>query len=517
MEDKVGYRKEWAIVIMGLFLAISILAGCSRKTDSELRFEMEKLLTLADHDLEQAKNNSPKLETADIEKLLVAYSNIAKMVKLPKQVKDVERSNDNRRQLWALASLATTRVGNLYIESKQYDKAFESFKVVVDCPATTPLQRNALYGFMAMAKELSKAFPEAASYYDSLALGYLELIVPQSPNMDAMNAPLKSAEMWADAGNESYYLNSLKKAQDYYRAIMNKNNNTLIGAAAAGKLAASFLQQNSFTEAIAVLETVKDTTGYTAPNIMLMIADIYLNRMQDNQSAEKTYREFAAAYPKSKDIATAKFGLGLSLFAQKRFTEARKAVDGMEKISGATEKDVAQAIYLTALCFESEDKWELAKGKYDFVQVSYPGTEQSYEAALHIPNYFRNKGQSELAKRAFESSVAYITKLANQNKADETETAKAFGYLVRAYLDNNDNSKAAELLEQLHTKYPELPEGRLAPLRLADIYENTNHDTLKTIEWLKIFIAENPYSADRDKIQAHLNLLQSKSGGGKVK
>jgi tetratricopeptide (TPR) repeat protein len=512
MEDKVGYRKKYAIVVIGLFLVMLILGGCSRKTDSELRFEMEKLLTQADHDLEQAKTNSPKMETVDIEKFLVAYSNIAKMIKLPKQVKDVERSNDNRRQLWALASLATTRVGNLYIESKQYDKAFESFKVVVDCPATTPLQRNALYGFMAMAKELSRAFPDAAQYYDSLAIGYLELIVPQSPNMDAMNAPLKSAEMWADAGNESNYKSRLIKAQDYYRGIMNKYNSTLVGAAAAGKLAASFLQQNSFTEAIAVLETVKDTTGYTAPNIMLMIADIYLNRMQDNQSAEKTYREFETIYPKSKDFATAKFGLGLSLFAQKRYAEARKAVDGMEKISGATERDVAQAIYLTALCFESEDKWELAKGKYDFVQVSYPGTEQAYEAALHIPNYFRNKGQTDLARRAYESSVAYISKLADQNKADETAAAKALGYLVRAYLDNNDNSKAAELLEQLHTKYPKLPEGKLAPLRLADIYENSSHDTLKTIEWLKTFLAENPNSTDHDKIQSHLNLLQSKTG-----
>jgi tetratricopeptide (TPR) repeat protein len=184
----------------------------------------------------------------------------------------------------------------------------------------------------------------------------------------------------------------------------------------------------------------------------------------------------------------------------------------MEKVQGATESDVAQSIYLTALCFESEDKWELAKGKYDFVQVSYPGTEQSFEAALHIPNYFRNKGQTELARRAYESTIAYITKLAEQNRGDETESAKALGYLVRAYLDNNDNALAAELLEKLHSQYPKLPEGKLAPLRLADIYENAMRDTAKTIEWLQTFLTENPGATDTQKIRDHLELLKTKSG-----
>lgn len=504
--------QKYAAIILGIALMLILPGGCSRKTDSERRFEMEKLLTLADRSMEQSRSSSTRFSETDIKRFLDDYSKIAKMVRLPKEISEVERSTDNKRQLWALASLATTRVGNLYIESKEYDKAYEAFRTVAQCPATTPLQRNAIFGFMAIARELGKAYPEASALYDSLAIGYLDLIVPPSPNMDAMNAPLKAAEMWANAGNEANYNIGIKRAQEYYRGIMTKYDNTLVGAAAAGKLAACFLQQNSYLEAIAVLETVKDTTGNIAPNIMLMIADIYLNRMRDNKSAENTYREFGKAYPKSRDLAVARFGLGLSLFAQKRYAEARKTVDGIEKVPGATERDVAQAIYLTALCFESEDKWELAKGKYDFVQVSYPGTEQSYEAALHIPNYFRSKGQTELAKRAYEASVAYINKLAEQNKDDQTKSAKALGYLVRAYLDNNDNEKAAELLIQLHERYPKLPEGKLAPVRLADIYENSLYDSSKAIEWLKVFINENPNAPDLNQLQLHKQLLESKTG-----
>jgi tetratricopeptide (TPR) repeat protein len=171
---------------------------------------------------------------------------------------------------------------------------------------------------------------------------------------------------------------------------------------------------------------------------------------------------------------------------------------------------VAQAFYLVALCYEKEDKWELAKIQFDIVRTSFVGTDHAFEAALHIPDYYRRRGLTEQANKSFEESVNYFNRYASENKSNPVAESRALGFLVRAYSENQDFVSAADQLALLHDRFPRLPEGKFAPLRLGDIYENTLCDTSKAVNWLKIFVDENPDAANIDDIKNHIQYLESK-------
>jgi TolA-binding protein len=406
-----------------------------------------------------------------------------------------------------------TRIGNLYLEREMYDKAYEYFKNVAEDPTTTPVQRNAVMAYMALAMERLGDFSAAAGLYDTLALEYTAVVVPENPNLDALEAPLKAAQMWLRTGDAGKHDRELQKAREYYREIAQKFKGTLTESAAMAKLAASYLQENRYGEATDILRSIRDdSSGFVSPGVLMSIADIYMNRANDLPNAERTYRDYIRYYPQQENAQSAYLGLGLSLYGQGKYEEARKSVQGMEKLPKIGQENLAQSYFLTALCYEKEDKWELARGQFDIVQTSFMGTDQGFEAALHVVDHYRQHGQTELAVGAFNDAVNYINKYVEQNSANPVAVSRGLGYLVRAYTENGDMEKAAEQLSLLHARYPQQPEGKFAPLRLSEIYANSLYDTSKAISWLKLFVDENPDSPDLGKIKSQVETLEKLSG-----
>jgi tetratricopeptide (TPR) repeat protein len=498
------------VIILVAVAVLMTISGCSKKTDLSIRFEMEKLLTKADRLQDQIKQKGQNYSSEDMKSLVDAYSQISTMIASPKDILEAKNASKERQQAWAISSLASTRIGNLYLSQKLYDKAFDSYKSVADNPATTQIQRNAIINYMALSLEMSKRFPEAAAIYDTLAEEYLPLIVPASPNMDALDAPIKAAQMWLKAGDDTKYQAGMEKARSYFNNLATQYKGTLMESAALGKIAATYIEQKEFVQAVATLKSVPpDSSTHTSPSILLMIADIYMNDLKDYPNAEKVYREFVECYPTHERIAPATLGVGLSLFEQGKYSDARKSVAKIDKLPKADQRSVAEGFYLAGLCYEKEDKWDLARGQFDMVQASFPGMNEAFESAIYVADHYRISAQKDLAQKAFDDAVAYINKYIVQNAENPVTCARDMGYLVRAYTENGDLDKAAEQLAQIHERYPQLPEGKLAPLRLADIVENNLHNPQKAVEWLKTFVNENPTADNINDVKSHIETLEA--------
>ena len=496
-----------------ILLAATIMCGCGGASDTAVRFKMERMLVQADRLQEQMKLKGQMLSEKDLGTLIDAYAAISEQVAPPRNPEEAAIAPEEKKQAWALSSLAVTRIGSLYLDRRMYDKAYDHFKMAADNLSATLVQRNAVLIYMALSMQKMGQYDRAAGLYDTLAQEYINIVVPENPNLDALDAPLRAVEMWRLAGDRDRHDLAITEAREYYLNIMEKFNGSLTESAAIGKLSASYLQEHRFGEAIDLLKTVRDdSTGRVTPSVMLTIADIYMNRIRDLSNAERTYREFAEYYPDHEKAQEAYLGLGLSLYEQRKFEEARKAVSSIDKLRKVSQEYVAQAYFLAALCYEKEDKWELAKGQFDIVQSTFIGTEQGFEATLYVVDHYRRRGQSDLEQKAFNDAVNYINRYAEQNKANPGSVSKALGYLVRAYTESGDLEKAADRLAFLHDQYPQYPEGRFAPLRLGDIYENELGDTSKAIAWLKIFIDENPQAANLDEIKGHVGTLEARLG-----
>jgi tetratricopeptide (TPR) repeat protein len=474
---------------------------------------MERMMLQADRLSDQLKLKGPATTEEDLNKLIAAYRGIADKAPLVTVSSEIKQASDEKKQAWALGSLAITRIGNLYLDRKAYDRAFDLFKEVAENPTTTPLQRNAVINYMAHSAENLGNYPEAAELFDSLSAGYLPLIAPDNPNLDALDGPIKSADMWMRAGNKEIYFEKTRQAESYFKALIDNYKGTLVESAAVGKLSALYLKLSRFADAIEALSSVRnDSSGNISPGVLMTIADIYMSRLRDFRSAEKIYRDFLEFYPNHESFSASTLGLGFCLFEQARYAQARETVGGIEKMSNVSQQTAAQANYLIAICYEKEDKWELARGQLDFVRTSFAGTDQAFEAALYLPNYYRRRGMTDMVRKSFDEIVRYISKYADENAANPVAASRALGYLVRAYTENDDIKAAAEQLTLLHDRFPQFPEGKFAPLRLSEIYQNSLFDTARAIAWLKIFIDENPDAKDVENLKEHLNILESRTG-----
>jgi tetratricopeptide (TPR) repeat protein len=496
-----------------LLIWLLLLVGCGQKTDAGLRFEMERMLTKTDKLLQQFTAKDGKLSEQDLMTLVGAYSDIAGYIAPPQNPAEVQRVSEDRRQAWSLASLANMRIGSLYSSKRAYDKSYEYFKKVADNPAVGSAQRVEAFGYMAYAQERLGHFAEAAAIYDSVADAYRAIMAPQNPNMTALGAPLKAAEMWLKAGDETMFGHKMDESRDYFNQIMRKYPGTAMESAAIGKIVAGYLQETRYPEAIGLLKTVRDdSTGQPSASMLLMIAGIYMNNLKDYRSAENAYRDFIRYYPDHKGIGQARLGLALNLYQQKEYAEARKVVDGIERVKDIGQQTIAEADYLTALCYEADGKWELARGQFDLVQAAFPGTNQAFEATLHKAERYRSRGDSLMTAKAFNEALAYINKYIEENSAAGEQVSRALGYLVRAYQENGDITESIDKLLLLHQRYIEYPEGKFAPLKLSDFYENVLHDTSKAVAWLRAFIDDNPDADNLDDVKGHVQALESGKG-----
>jgi len=509
---RIGLYTKTAFPV-GIVFVLAIMGGCGGGSETAVRFRMERMLVQADRLREEMKLKGPLLSDDDLAKLVEAYAAISRQAVSPGNAETIAKASEEKKQAWALASLAMTRIGNLYLEGKMYDKAYEYFKNVAENSTTTPIQRNAVMAYMALAMEKLGHYSAAAGLYDTLAQEYIAVVVPENPNLDALEAPLKAAQMWLQSGDAGKRDRELQRAREYYREIAGKYKGTLTGSAAMAKLAASYLQENRYGEATDILRSIRDdSSGFVSPGVLMSIADIYMNRANDLPNAERTYRDYIRYYPQQGNVQSAYLGLGLSLYGQGKYEEARKSVQGMEKLPKIGQENLAQSYFLTALCYEKEDKWELARGQFDIVQTSFMGTDQGFEAALHVVDHYRQHGQTGLAEGAFNDAVNYINKYVAQNSANPVAVSRGLGYLVRAYTENGEMANAAEQLSLLHQRYPQQPEGKFAPLRLSEIYANSLYDTSKAIFWLKLFVNENPDAPDLGEIKSQIETLEKPSG-----
>jgi len=498
--------KRAFILSVGLILVLAF-SGCKGKSDAGLRFDMEKWLAQADELKQKMSEKDQPLTSAEYDSLFAAYGKVAKAAKAPADSIQIARASAEKRQAWTIAALAQTRIGLLHLEKRDFAKAYGSFKSVYDNPITTPIQRNAVKSYMAVAKEKARDYRAAAQLYAELAREYLPLIVPQNPNMDALGGMIKSAELYRKAGDIASFDSMLERAREYYGRLEKEYPGTQIANVAVGKRIAAYLQQDRFKEAIAALEITRiDSTGELPPQILLMIGDIQMNNLKEYSQAELTYRKFLKAYPSDPKSSAAKIALALSLYEQSRFAEARNALKDME--GRQTNNPLSmEADYLTALCYEKEGQWDKALAKLNFIQATYPGSEKGFESALYIANYYKQKGDPKLSARAFSQAEEYIKKYCDPATSNPAVAARAQGYLVRCYLEMGNFQAAAAELKTLHEKFPKTTEGMFAPLKLADLYENVLHDEKQAAEWLRIFAEKNPDVDNIEQINAHIAAL----------
>ena len=496
------------LVIIFIFL-IAAIALCGKKSDLAIRYEMEKMVYNAEQLRKQSTIKDSLLSDEALQSLVVAYQKIADYIPQAKDSFEVAQASEDKKQAWSLASLANIKIGLLYMDAKKYADAYAYFDKVANNPATTPAQLNGVMGYLALSKAKTLDYPEAARFYANYADGYLYIIDPQNPDLNAMEAYLRSAEALKHAGDSSAVAAQFDEARAYYRLIIGKYPDTPAAYLAFGKIIASYLKQARYNDAIKLIETQKErNSNLFEPELLLMMADIYANDFKNSQKAAEAYSEFIKTYPDYDQLASARLGLGLMLFKMQKYADARKAVENIETLPKVKPGQVADSYYLTARCYENENRWEKALNQFDLLVATFPGSAKAYEAKLYMANYYKQKKQTNLATRSFQDAEDYIAKFADPQTGGPTIISQSMYYTAKCYEMQGQYDKAVAQLDSLYHKYPNQSYGQLALLHSADIYETNLNDKARAMDVLNSFIRVYPDANNYDEVVARIQTLQ---------
>jgi TolA-binding protein len=367
--------------------------------DLQRQFAMEKAINDVNKLKERYNFSGGGLDETETAELKEIFKSITYMSPVPpRDSAALINSPEPLKISWQLAGLAYYNLGLLSMESKDYRGAFEYFGTLVDQYGFKQHQVRRAVFMQALALYKMDRYVEAIILYNRVAQDYA--LAPESirnPNLDVLDSPLLAAKIYQDSENWRQFKNQISSAIEYYLDIISTYDGTPLADAAVGKLASAFLLGDLADSAVTVLEAVTDPeTGKVPALIRLNIGSIQQNNLRDHRAAEQTFRRFIEDYSENRLAVSAQMGIGISLYYQKNYERARYELSLLDNYQYVSSSLIAEARYLTAVCFEEEDKWDRALGEYDFVWANHAASQMGIGIPLRIAEYYLKKDKAEL-------------------------------------------------------------------------------------------------------------------------
>jgi tetratricopeptide (TPR) repeat protein len=495
-----------------VFLIFAVFS-CS-ESDLKRQFAMEKAINDVNKLKERYNFSDGGLNEQESAELKEIFESITDMAPVPpRDSAALENSPEPLKISWQLAGLAYYNLGLLSMESEDYQAAHEYFGTLVDRYGFKQHQVRRAVFMQALALYKMDRYAEAIILYNRVAQDYALAPEPlKNPNLDVLDSPLLAAKIYRDVKSRNEFKNQISSAIDYYIDIISVYDGTPLADAAIGKLASAFLLGDLADSAVAVLEAITDPeTGKVPALIRFNIGSIQQNNLRDYGAAERTYRIFIEDYPDDRLAISAQMGIGISLYYQKNYDRARYELSLLDDYPYVPSMLIAEARYLTAVCFEEEGKWDRALGEYDFVWANHAATQRGIGIPLRIAEYYLKGGKEELATQSFAEAEKDYEKLADTYAARPDIASSAMGYLIRCYVLQEKWEEAVEELKTMFIKYPKTSSGYSALPLAADILAKKLNRPSEALELLRQYLDKYPGSPVQDQISALADSLDSLS------
>lgn len=448
-------------------------------------------------------------EAAELES---KYLSIARMVPAPpRDSTAAENSPEALRISWRLAGLAYYKLGLLEMDLEKYQTAYQYFAMFIELYGFKSQQIRRAIFMQAIAMYRMDRHTEAINLYNRVARDYAS--IPESPidpNLDFLESPLAAAKNYLETEDRNRFKKHVSAAVNFYLDIISIYDGTPLADDAAEKLAALFLLGDMADSAVAVLGAVTDPeTGKVPALNRLNIGTIQRNQLRDYSAAEQTCRKLIEDYPDDSLAISAQLGIGISLYYQKEYEKARYELSLVNNYQSAPSELIAEARYLTAVCFEDEGKWDRALIEYNFVWTDHATDRKGIGVPAHKAEHYLKAGEKELAARAFAEAEEDYERLEDTYAARPAIASSAMAYLIRCHILQNKWDVAAETLRTLSIKYPRTPSGYSALPQAANILAKKLDKPSEALELLRMYLGKYPESPVKDQIAALADSLDS--------
>jgi TolA-binding protein len=469
--------------------AVLTVAGCGGGR-SDATYEAEKLLFNA---RKQASELSfPALSGEFLDRAVGSYRAV-----LERYAGDARRVDG----MELIVVSAAMELAELEFRAERYGEARDDFLAAYDLAGNIPAARaNALWsaGFIS---HLIGDDDDARKHY---ARFVGEFLTPERAmetarlNRRYLLTPVRIAEIEQEAGDTREADRSLKEAQRLFRLIIDKAGTGApeddLAKEMRFNLLTVYLLGRRWDEAQAAVDSMKErySGGAELPGLLMIEARIKLDGLHDTDGAISILRSIVADHPQSREAPTAMLTIGHALYARKEFRRAAEAYrELLDRYADQPYPEIVEATWQLGRLEEAQGDWLDASLRFSSVYTDFPTTLQGMEAPLYIARHYRDAGESEAARAAYERAARHYQRLASE-RYNETIRVIAEEYLVRALAEQDRWEEAASSLIALPGRYPGYTRFMGNYLMAASIYENELGDDTRAVETLRLCVSRYP-------------------------
>ncbi len=473
------------LAMLSFLLLVVIAAGCGRDSAAKMRYDMEKL-TFQARKISEKINIQPQLATAaDTLALKTAYRNILDYYFAHRDDPGVAENDSLNGEINRLALQAQIQTARLYLAARKQDSAIGAYRRVgVDIPVTRPDAINAGLE-LALAYRATEQYDSTIAVYDRLQEQfYPPLYGKDQISYDITAIPIDRLKIVQAVKDKKAVDRSIQRALDYYSRLQKDfSDNPRLVRVAHVDVTRIYTMTEQWDKALAELQNVSDSTGAVDISALFMMANIYSGPKNQPKKAVQLYRDVLDRDPDSAIIGNTMLRLGAALCADKQYDEGRKVLSDLKKKFEAYPNVTMPAQYYYAQSFDAEGRWDRALSEFQWLMENYPYAEESFRAALYIPQHFAREGNDKLSGIWYDRAEQFFLDAARVRQGEQTE-AKAYTYLADLYRTEGKWNKAINTLEKIYAIAPKTKLGAQAMYFAAAVAYQGLKDSAKAQTYL---------------------------------
>ena len=475
-------RNRLAIIIF-----ITLLSGCGTESDKQIIFNAEKSLNQAEQLFNTA---SIKPDLSDLEtwrEVKDAYLSTITYCWTHLDSLTEDSLQDDRKGLESVAFMATARLASIYYADSKFDS---SVIILNQLLSLTHLSGRPL---LSTQSNLARAYHAAGDWNSGIDV-YKSIISTFYPPIDedkniiteVLNLPLELLKINISLQNVPNTFEATESTRDYYQRIIAEWPNTDLEKAARRMLAELLSDFSQWDMAIETLRAIKDSTGQTAIPESIRIADFLSEGKQNHSEAISVYQGLLDRTADLALKANIQIKIAITHYRNSAYSDCLETLKYVKNNFNTQYMSSALPQKYVALSYEKQNKWDRAEDEYKWLITNFPNTEMAFDAYLTIADHYENSKNNQMAKLWYDKADEFYSKMQAENQGSSIE-ASAISYRaeVARRLENWEN--AAERLEELFNRFPNMEIGVKALRNAINIYRNRLNNSAKADSLQSLF------------------------------
>lgn len=331
------------------------------------------------------------------------------------------------------------------------------------------------------------------------------------PVVLVQDAPIRAADLLSEMGRQDEAMAELDRAEAYYRALIQESPDDEAASLAWLELSSVASRRGQFDKAADLLEKARRSAGAREmeSRILLILGTLQQEARKNPEAAASVLQELVEKFPDDPVAPEAVLRRGAALADLGHYDEALENLQRLKDSYARDRANCAKGDLLAARILTKAERWPEALSRYRGLMADYSTSPEALGSPFEIEAHYRQIGETDAADNTLERAIDQFSDLRDAYPqsgiawtADESS--------ARALVRLGRSEEALAKLVSMPDLYPRDPRNPLALLQAAGIAAERLKDRARAADLLDQLATRYPRSPLASKAQEEAARMRGK-------